>query len=43
MILSWAICYLGYGTGGIIHVLPVAAIIIIVLRAIRTKEKVKKM
>jgi hypothetical protein len=40
MILAWAISYFGYGTGGIIHLLPVAAVIIILLRAIRRKDKV---
>ncbi len=39
MILAWAICYFGYATGGFIHLLLVAAVIIILLRAIRRKDR----
>lgn len=38
LIIAWAIGFLGYGTGGIIHVLLVIAVIAIVLRLIQGKK-----
>ena len=35
LILIWAIGFLGYNTGGIIHILLVIAIIAVILRVIR--------
>ena len=35
LVLGWAIGFLGYNTGGIIHILLVIAIIAVVLRLIR--------
>lgn len=35
LIIAWAIGYLGYNTGGIIHVLLVIAIIAVLLRIIQ--------
>ena len=35
LIIAWAIGFLGYHTGGIIHILLVIAIIAILLRVIR--------
>lgn len=34
LIIAWAIGYLGYNTGGIIHILLVIALIAVVLRLI---------
>lgn len=38
LIAAWAVGYIGYSTGGIIHVLLVIAIIIIVIRLIQGKK-----
>lgn len=35
LIVAWAVGFVGYGTGGIIHVLLVIALIAIVLRIIK--------
>ncbi|MFO7789051.1 MAG: lmo0937 family membrane protein [Bacteroidales bacterium] len=35
LIIAWAIGFIGYSTGGIIHVLLVIAVIAIVLRLIK--------
>jgi hypothetical protein len=35
LIIAWAIGFLGYHTGGIIHILLVIAIIAVLLRVIR--------
>ena len=35
LIIAWAIGFLGYHTGGIIHILLVIAVIAILLRVIR--------
>jgi len=35
LIIAWAIGYLGYSAGGLIHILLVIAIIAILLRVIR--------
>lgn len=35
LVLGWAIGFLGYNTGGIIHILLVIAIIAVLLRLIR--------
>jgi hypothetical protein len=34
LVISWAIGYVGYGTGGIIHLLLVIAIIAVLFRVI---------
>jgi hypothetical protein len=34
LVISWAIGYVGYGTGGLIHVLLVIAIIAVLFRVI---------
>jgi hypothetical protein len=38
LIIAWAIGFIGYSTGGIIHVLLVIAIIAIVLRLIQGRR-----
>ncbi len=38
LIIGWAIGYLGYNTGGIIHILLVIAIIVILLRVIQGRR-----
>ena len=38
LILSWAIGFVGYGVGGIIHILLVIAIIAVVLRVIQGRK-----
>ncbi|HZK98032.1 MAG TPA: lmo0937 family membrane protein [Prolixibacteraceae bacterium] len=38
LIIAWAIGFVGYGTGGIIHVLLVIALIAIVLRIIQGRR-----
>lgn len=38
LIISWAIGFLGFHTGGIIHVLLVLALISIILRVIQGKK-----
>lgn len=40
LIIAWAIGYLGYNTGGIIHVLLVIAIIAVLLRIIQGAKNV---
>lgn len=40
LIISWAIGYIGFGTGGIIHVLLVIALIAVILRVIRGKDPI---
>jgi len=35
LIIGWAVGFIGYGTGGIIHVLLVIAVIAIILRIIQ--------
>lgn len=35
LIISWAIGFVGYGAGGIIHILLVIAVIAVVLRIIQ--------
>ena len=35
LIIAWAIGFIGYSTGGIIHILLVIAIIAVILRLIR--------
>ena len=41
LILVWAIGYLGYNSGGIIHILLVIAIIAVILRVIRGGKPIK--
>ena len=38
LIISWAIGFVGYGVGGIIHVLLVIALIAVILRVIQGKK-----
>ena len=38
LVIAWAIGFVGYGTGGLIHVLLVIAIIVILLRVIQGKR-----
>jgi hypothetical protein len=38
LIIGWAIGYIGFGTGGIMHVLLVIAIVAILLRLIRGRD-----
>jgi len=38
LIIAWAIGFIGYSTGGIIHVLLVIAIIAIVVRALQGRR-----
>jgi len=40
LIIGWAIGFIGFHTGGIIHVLLVIALIAIILQIIRGKERV---
>ena len=38
LVIIWAIGFIGYGTGGIIHTLLVIAIIIVILRVIQGRR-----
>lgn len=38
LIISWAIGFVGYGVGGIIHVLLVIALIAVILRVIQGRK-----
>ncbi len=38
LIVGWAIGYIGYGTGGIIHVLLIIAAIAVILQLIQSKK-----
>ena len=38
LIIGWAVGYIGFGTGGIMHVLLVIAIVAILLRLLRGKD-----
>jgi len=38
LIISWAIGFIGYGAGGIIHILLVIAVIMIILRLIQGRR-----
>jgi hypothetical protein len=38
LIIAWAIGYVGYNSGGIIHILLVIAIIAVILRVIQGKK-----
>ncbi|MCR9228759.1 MAG: lmo0937 family membrane protein [Flavobacteriaceae bacterium] len=40
LIIAWAIGFLGYHAGGIIHVLLVIAIIAIILRMVQGKKSI---
>ena len=40
LIIGWLIGFVGYGTGGIIHVLLVIAIIVVLLRVISGRRPV---
>jgi Family of unknown function (DUF5670) len=40
LLIAWAIGYFGYGTGGIIHILLVIAIIAVILRVIQGRNSV---
>ena len=38
LIIAWAIGFIGYGTGGIIHILLVIALIAVILRVIQGRN-----
>ena len=38
LVIGWAIGFIGYGTGGIIHLLLVIAIIVVLLRVIQGRR-----
>jgi len=38
LIICWAIGFIGYGTGGIIHILLVIALIAVILRVIQGRR-----
>jgi hypothetical protein len=38
LVIAWAVGYLGFHTGGIIHILLVIAIIAVILRVIRGRD-----
>ncbi len=38
LIIAWAIGFIGYGTGGIIHILLVIALIAVILRVIQGRS-----
>ncbi len=38
LVIAWAIGFVGYGTGGLIHVLLVIAIIVVLLRVIQGRR-----
>lgn len=38
LIIAWAIGFIGYGTGGIIHILLVIALIAVILRVIQGRK-----
>jgi hypothetical protein len=38
LIIAWAIGFVGYGTGGIIHILLVIALIAVILRVIQGRR-----
>lgn len=38
LVISWGIGFIGYGTGGIIHILLVIALISVILRVIQGQK-----
>jgi hypothetical protein len=38
LIIAWAIGFVGYGTGGLIHILLVIALIAVILRVIQGRS-----
>ena len=38
LIIAWAIGFIGYGTGGVIHILLVIALIAVILRVIQGRR-----
>ena len=40
LIIGWAIGFIGYGAGGIIHILLVIALIAVILRVIQGKNPI---
>ncbi|MCX6220775.1 MAG: lmo0937 family membrane protein [Bacteroidota bacterium] len=38
LIIAWAIGFVGYGTGGIVHILLVIALIAVILRVIQGRR-----
>ncbi len=38
LVIGWAIGFIGYGTGGIVHILLVIALIAIILRLIQGRK-----
>ena len=40
LIIGWAIGFIGYGTGGLIHILLVIALVAIILRVIEGRRPI---
>jgi len=40
LLISWAIGFIGYGAGGIIHLLLVIAVIAVIMRVIQGKRPI---
>jgi hypothetical protein len=40
LVISWAIGYLGYNSGGLIHILLVIALIAVILRVIQGRKPI---
>ncbi len=40
LVISWLIGFIGYGAGGLIHILLVIAIIVVLLRVIQGKKPI---
>jgi len=40
LIIAWAIGYVGYNTGGIIHILLVIALVAVILRIIKGPNRI---
>jgi hypothetical protein len=38
LVIAWAIGFIGYGVGGIIHILLVIAIVVVLLRVIQGRR-----
>ncbi len=38
LVISWAIGFLGYGAGGLIHILLIIALVSVILRVIQGKS-----
>jgi Family of unknown function (DUF5670) len=40
LVIGWLIGFVGYGTGGLIHILLVIAVVVILLRVIQGKRPI---